>query len=331
MTTPPAIRIDNLVKRYAPPGGGKKAKRGPASRAADANNNGDEDGKLALKGVSFDVPQGGIFGLLGPNGAGKSTLINILAGLVTKTSGSAEIWGFDIDEQRRNAKRAIGIVPQEIVFDPFFTPYEVLENQAGFYGIAKHLRRSEALLEAVRLADKRDAYARTLSGGMKRRLLVAKAMVHSPPILVLDEPTAGVDVELRRQLWELVTALNDDGVTVVLTTHYLEEAEELCDRIAIINHGECIANKPTRELVDMAREKIVAVTVDSDLTRIPQHAAFTKVDKTGDRGVEVTYDKDQLTAGQVLAILQEQGLRIEDVTTREADLEDVFVSLTTPA
>ena len=311
MSTPPAIEIRDVVKRYAGVPG--------------------EEGKLALKGVSFDVPEGGIFGLLGPNGAGKSTLINILAGLVTKTSGSARIWGFDIDEQRRNAKRAIGIVPQEIVFDPFFTPYEVLENQAGFYGIAKSLRRSEALLNAVHLADKRDAYARTLSGGMKRRLLIAKAMVHSPPILVLDEPTAGVDVELRRLLWELVKQLNDDGVTVVLTTHYLEEAEQLCDRIAIINHGELIANKPTREMVDMAREKIVAVTVGSDLGAAPVHDAFTKVELAGERGVEVTYNKDQLTAGQVLAILQEQGLVIEDVTTREADLEDVFVSLTSAA
>lgn len=311
MSTPPAIEIRDVVKRYAGAPG--------------------EEGKLALKGVSFDVPEGGIFGLLGPNGAGKSTLINILAGLVTKTSGSASIWGFDIDEQRRNAKRAIGIVPQEIVFDPFFTPYEVLENQAGFYGIAKSLRRSEDLLKAVHLADKRDAYARTLSGGMKRRLLIAKAMVHSPPILVLDEPTAGVDVELRRLLWELVTQLNDDGVTVVLTTHYLEEAEQLCDRIAIINHGELIANKPTREMVDMAREKIVAVTVGSDLNAAPAHEAFTKVELAGERGVEVIYNKDHLTAGQVLAILQEQGLVIEDVTTREADLEDVFVSLTSAA
>lgn len=311
MTTPPAIVIRDLVKRYA----GAKG----------------EDVKLALNGVSFDVPQGGIFGLLGPNGAGKSTLINILAGLVTKTGGSAEIWGFDIDAQTRNAKRSIGIVPQEIVFDPFFTPYEVLENQGGFYGIAKSLRRSEALLKAVHLADKRDAYARTLSGGMKRRLLIAKAMVHSPPILVLDEPTAGVDVELRRLLWELVTQLNADGVTVVLTTHYLEEAEELCDRIAIINHGELIANKPTRELVDMAREKIVAVTVGSDLAAPPVHDAFIKTELAGPRGVEVTYNKDILTAGQVLAILQEQGLVVEDVTTREADLEDVFVSLTSSA
>jgi len=309
----PAIRIDNLVKRYAPPKGATGA---------------DAEGKLALGGVSFDVPEGSIFGLLGPNGAGKSTLINTLAGLVKKTSGSAEIWGFDIDAQRRNASRAIGIVPLEIVFDPFFTPYEVLENQGGFYGIPAKDRRSEELLAAVHLADKRNAYARTLSGGMKRRLLVAKAMVHSPPILVLDEPTAGVDVELRRQLWELVTAMNKEGVTVVLTTHYLEEAEELCDQIAIINHGELIANKPTRELVDMAREKIVAVTVAHDLTGTPHHDAFSKVELNGERGVEVTYNKDQLSAGQVLAILQQQGLTIEDVTTREADLEDVFVQLT---
>ncbi len=313
MSTEPAISIQNLTKRYAAPKGAK----------------GEEaEGKLALNDVSFDVPQGSIFGLLGPNGAGKSTLINVLAGIVNKTSGSANIWGFDIDHQRRNASRAIGIVPQEIVFDPFFTPYEVLENQGGFYGIPAKDRRSEDLLEAVRLSDKRDAYARTLSGGMKRRLLVAKAMVHSPPILVLDEPTAGVDVELRRQLWELVTQLNNDGVTVVLTTHYLEEAEELCDRIAIINHGELIANKPTRELVDMAREKIVAVTVENDLTAAPAHDAFAKVELAGERGVEVTYDKDKLNAGQVLAILQEQGLKVEDVTTREADLEDVFVQLT---
>ena len=307
-TAEPAIVIRDLIKRYAAPDGG--------------------EGKLALKGVSFEVPRGEIFGLLGPNGAGKSTLINILAGLVTKTSGSAEIWGFDIDRQRRNAKRSIGIVPQEIVFDPFFTPFEVLENQSGFYGIAKHLRRSEKLLEAVRLSDKRNAYARTLSGGMKRRLLVAKAMVHSPPILVLDEPTAGVDVELRRQLWELVTGLNDEGVTVVLTTHYLEEAEQLCDRIAIINHGECIANKPTRELVGMAREKIVRVSVDKDLAGPILEPGFVKSDVVDPRVLEITYNRDQASAGQVLAKVQEHGYVIEDVTTREADLEDVFVQLT---
>ncbi len=313
MTAAPAIRIENLVKRYAP---------------AKGANGTMTEGKLALGGVSFDVPEGSIFGLLGPNGAGKSTLINILAGLVNKTAGACEIWGFDIDRHRRNASRSIGIVPQEIVFDPFFTPFEVLENQAGFYGIPAALRRSEELLAAVRLADKRNAYARTLSGGMKRRLLVAKAMAHSPPVLVLDEPTAGVDVELRRQLWELVSELNRDGVTVVLTTHYLEEAEELCDCIAIINHGQLIANKPTQELIGMAREKIVAVTVSDDLASAPAHEAFIKASWDGARAVEVTYDKDRLNAGQVLAILQEQGLTVEDVTTREADLEDVFVQLT---
>ena len=214
------------------------------------------------------------------------------------------------------------------MFDPFFTPFEVLENQGGFYGITKALRRSEELLEAVRLSDKRDAYARTLSGGMKRRLMVAKAMVHSPPILVLDEPTAGVDVELRKQLWDLVTQLNNDGVTIVLTTHYLEEAEELCDQIAIINHGELIAKKPTRELIEMAREKIVKVTVDRDLAGPIMEPGFTKAELIDPRVLEVTYDRDQASAGQVLLKIQEHGYTIEDVTTREPDLEDVFVQLT---
>lgn len=306
-----AISIRDVVKRYA--GEGKSP------------------GKLALEGVSFDVPQGGIFGLLGPNGAGKSTLINIMAGLVMKSAGTIEIWGHDIDVDMRNAKASIGIVPQEVVFDPFFTPFEVLENQAGLWGVAKALRRSEALLEAVHLADKRDAYARSLSGGMKRRLLIAKAMVHAPPILVLDEPTAGVDVELRRLLWELVSELNKDGVTVVLTTHYLEEAEELCDRIAIINHGKLIANRPTRELVGMMGEKVVEITVDRDIASPPQNAAFLKSETMGERTIAITYDKARVTAGQVLALVQEQVFAIEDVTTREADLEDVFVQLTTSA
>lgn len=312
MATPadlsPAIRIRDLVKRYSPTG------KAP--------------GKLALDGVSFDVPQGQIFGLLGPNGAGKSTLINTLAGLVMKTSGSVEIWGHDIDHDVRNAKASIGIVPQEIVFDPFFTPAEVLDNQAGLYGVPKAMRRTMELLRAVHLADKADAYARSLSGGMKRRLLIAKAMVHAPPVLVLDEPTAGVDVELRRQLWELVGELNRDGVTVVLTTHYLEEAEELCDRIAIINHGKLIANKPTRELVDMAREKIVVLTLDRDVNAAVQHPAFLKSVISGERQVEISYDKDRMTAGEVMSLVQGQGFAIVDVSTREADLEDVFVTLT---
>jgi len=285
-------------------------------------------GKQALAGVSFDVPRGQIFGLLGPNGAGKSTLINILSGMVRKTGGTAEIWGFDIDEHPRNAKNSIGIVPQEIVFDPFFTPLETLELVAGLYGVPKSQRHSMELLDAVGLADKAHAYARTLSGGMKRRLLVAKAMVHSPPVIVLDEPTAGVDIELRQQLWTYVKSLNERGVTVVLTTHYLEEAEQLCDRIAIINHGQLIANKPTRELVDMAREKVVVLTLDADIVSLPVHACFEKVESSGARILTITYNKDRTNAGEVLGAVQAQGYGIVDVSTREADLEDVFLNLT---
>ena len=298
-----AIKIENLSKVYT-------------------------GGKQALDDVSFDVAQGSIFGLLGPNGAGKSTLINILAGLVMKSSGSATIWGFDIDQHPRNAKASIGIVPQEIMFDPFFTPKEALELQAGLYGVPKAKRRTMELLKAVRLEDKADAYARTLSGGMKRRLLVAKAMVHAPPVIVLDEPTAGVDIELRQQLWDYVVELNRQGVTVVLTTHYLEEAEQLCDQIAIINHGKLIANKPTKELVGMAREKAVVLTLDRDVANAPAHDAFGKSELIGDRVVEITYNKDLMNAGDVLAAIQGLGFGIVDVTTKEADLEDVFLNLT---
>jgi ABC-2 type transport system ATP-binding protein len=298
-----AIRIDQLSKTYA-------------------------TGKRALDCVSFDVPRGQIFGLLGPNGAGKSTLINILAGLVTKSAGKAVIWGFDIDRHPRNAKRSIGIVPQEILFDPFFTPREALEIQAGLYGIPKNARQSDALLAAMHLTDKADAYSRTLSGGMKRRLLVAKAMVHSPPILVLDEPTAGVDIELRRQLWDYVRELNQRGVTVVLTTHYLEEAEQLCDRIAIINHGKVVANEPTRTLIAKAQEKSVVITFDRDLSETPAAPCFDRIDRIDERTLEIAYRKDRVNAGEVLAAVQSDGFNIVDVRTREPDLEDVFLSLT---
>ena len=304
--TEAAIRIDTLCKTYA-------------------------GGKRALDGVTFDVPRGTIFGLLGPNGAGKSTLINILAGLVNKSSGGATIWGFDIDAHPRNAKASIGIVNQEILFDPFFTPFETLEIQAGLYGVARAKRRSMDLLRAVHLEDKAGAYARTLSGGMKRRLMVAKAMVHSPPVLVLDEPTAGVDIELRQQLWAYVRELNAAGVTVVLTTHYLEEAEELCDRIAIINHGRLVANEPTRELVGRAQEKVVAVTVDRDLTQAPTAPCFEKIVLKGARTLEITYDKRRVNAGEVLAAVAQEGLGVVDVSTKEPDLEDVFLSLTRAA
>ena len=298
----PAIRIESLSKTYA-------------------------GGKRALNEVSFDVPRGQIFGLLGPNGAGKSTLINILAGLVVKTSGRATIWGFDIDEHPRNAKRSIGVVPQEIIFDPFFTPRETLEIQAGLYGIPKRDRKSDELLAAMHLTDKAGAYSRTLSGGMKRRLLVAKAMVHSPPILVLDEPTAGVDVELRRQLWDYVRHLNSTGVTIVLTTHYLEEAEELCDRIAIIHHGRVIADEPTRDLVAKTKEKAVVVTFDRDIAEVPANACFEDIALVDERTLEITFRRDKVNAGQVLSALTGEGLGIVDVTTRDPDLEDVFLSL----
>ncbi|MEQ1724968.1 MAG: ABC transporter ATP-binding protein [Sphingopyxis sp.] len=290
-----------------------------------------QGGKRALDGVSLSVPRGSIYGLLGPNGAGKSTLINILSGMVRKTSGTARIWGFDIDTDPRNAKASIGIVPQEIVFDPFFTPFETLELVAGLYGVRKGQRRSMELLRAVGLEDKAGAYARTLSGGMKRRLLVAKALVHSPPIIVLDEPTAGVDIELRQQLWDYVQRLNREGVTVVLTTHYLEEAEQLCDRIAIINHGQLIADKPTRDLVGMAREKAVVLTLDDDVATLPHHGSFEKVEQTAPREITISYNKDRANAGDVLSAAAAAGLIIVDVSTREADLEDVFVQLTRSA
>lgn len=293
-------------------------------------------GKKALDDVTFDVKRGEIFGLLGPNGAGKSTLINILSGMVSKTSGTATIWGFDIDQDHRNAKASIGIVPQEIMFDPFFTPSESLEVVAGLYGIKKSKRRTMELLRAVHLEDKAHAYSRTLSGGMKRRLLVAKAMVHSPPILVLDEPTAGVDIELRQQLWEYVEALNKSGVTIVLTTHYLEEAENLCDRIAIINHGKLIALKTTPELVNMAREKLVVLTLDQDvdetaINKVLNSGNCDKAELVGSRIVEVTYCKDETNAGEIMNIMQTAGFAIVDVSTREADLEDVFLNLTRKA
>ncbi len=304
--TQAAIEIDNLQKTYA-------------------------GGKQALAGVTFDVERGTIFGLLGPNGAGKSTIINILSGMVNKTGGRARIWGFDIDEHPRNAKRSIGIVPQEILFDPFFTPFETLELFAGLYGVPKNERRSMALLRAVHLEDKANAYSRTLSGGMKRRLLVAKAMVHSPPVLVLDEPTAGVDIELRQQLWAYVRELNAQGVTIVLTTHYLEEAEELCERIAIINHGQVIANKPTRELVGMALEKVVEVTIDRDLTAPPASPMFQNIVLKSERVLSITYSKADANAGDVLTALADAGLGIVDVSTREADLEHVFLNLTRAA
>jgi ABC-2 type transport system ATP-binding protein len=285
----------------------------------------------ALKGIDLAIPRGAFFGLLGPNGAGKSTFINILGGLVIKTGGTAKIWGFDIDAEPRNARGAIGIVPQELNMDPFFTPLESLELQAGFYAVPKAERKTREILQAVGLWDKRDAYARTLSGGMKRRLLVAKAMVHSPPVLVLDEPTAGVDVELRRQLWDYVRRLHDEGATVVLTTHYLEEAQALCDTIAIINHGEVIACEPTERLVRRLDHKTLVVAPQAELAAAPPGFEDVQTALRRNGALAVTYRTSEHSVEELLDRVRRAGVQIKDLSIEEPDLEDVFVALTTGA
>lgn len=282
----------------------------------------------ALKGIDLEIPRGSIFGLLGPNGAGKSTCINILAGLVTKTAGKAWIWGFDIDRNPRNAKASIGVVPQEIHFDVFFTPREMLEMQAGMYGVPKSDRRTEEILQAVRLLDKADAYSRTLSGGMKRRLLVAKALVHSPPILVLDEPTAGVDIELRQQLWDYVRQLNEQGVTIVLTTHYLEEAENLCDHIAIINHGDVVASEPTSQLLSRIDEKVIVVHTAAPIEALPPGLEAMNAEQRGPQTVAVRYNPREQRPTDVIDAMRASGAEIVDLSTEESDLEDIFLQLT---
>ena len=284
--------------------------------------------KRALKGIDLQVRRGSIFGLLGPNGAGKSTFINILAGLVTKTAGTAKIWGLDIDEHPRQSRAAIGVVNQEITMDPFFTPLEMLELMAGFYGVPKAERRSEAILEAVGLADKKDAYVRQLSGGMKRRLMVAKALVHAPPVLILDEPTAGVDVELRRSLWVYVRELHKAGTTIILTTHYLEEAEELWDEIAIIHHGEVIASEPTPQLLARLDQKTLTITPREALDAVPPGLAGLDVRLRPDGALAINFRTGETGIGRLLEQVRAAGVGIEDLATEEPDLEDVFVALT---
>ncbi len=287
-----------------------------------------EPGKTALKAVDLDVPKGSIFGLLGPNGAGKSTLINILAGLVVKSAGEAKVWGYDIERDSRRARAAIGVVPQELNMDPFFTPAETLDFMAGFYGVPKSERRTAEILEAVGLSDKRDAYVRTLSGGMKRRLLVAKALVHDPPVLVLDEPTAGVDIELRRQLWDYVRSLHARGTTVVLTTHYLEEAQELCDEIAIIDQGEVVACERTPQLLSRLNRKTLVITPCTPLSAPPEALADYEAALRPDGGLAVTYRPGVDLVADIIERFRASGARIEDLKTEEPDLEDVFLALT---
>ena len=324
-----AGRVDEMVRRYGAVaaaievrGLGKTyhgGKRAPA--------------KEALKGIDLQIPRGSFFGLLGPNGAGKSTLINILAGLTLKSAGRACIWGFDIDVNPRRARRLIGVVPQELNLDPFFTPRESLEIQAGLYGVPKSERRTDEILGAVGLADKADAYARTLSGGMRRRLLVAKALIHQPPVVILDEPTAGVDVELRRSLWEYMRRLNERGVTVVLTTHYLEEAEAMCDRIAIIDHGRVVASDAKQRLIAQLDEKELSITVADPPAALPPALAELGGRLDPDGRLVFAYRPSRARVGDLLEAIRGAGLAITDLRTREADLEELFLRLTsqTPA
>ena len=303
-----AVEIVDLVKQY---------------RAQ-----GTSPGKLALDHVSLSVPRGSFFGLLGPNGAGKSTMINILAGLVRPTSGTARVWNYDVMKEERHARSSIGVVPQEINIDAFFSPREVLEMQAGLYGVPKAERRTDEILEAVGLADKANTYARALSGGMRRRLLIAKALVHTPPVLILDEPTAGVDIELRQQLWRYVKNLNQNGVTILLTTHYLEEAEQLCDRIAIIDKGKVAADEETKTLLHRLDGKCLSVTTENEIGDLPPALAALQIARTNGKRLEIRYRPSETNAGAILESLRAAGISIIDVATVETDLEDIFLSLT---
>lgn len=282
----------------------------------------------ALDDITFNVKQGEIFGLLGPNGAGKSTLINILGGTVIKSNGLVNVWGFDLDLNPRQVRASIGIVPQEINVDPFFTPKKLLDIQAGMYGVAKKDRITDKILELTSLTDKADSYMRSLSGGMKRRLLLAKAMVHQPPILILDEPTAGVDVDLRQKLLENVKELNKQGVTIILTTHYLQEAEELCDRIAIINHGKIVALDKTENLLAEIHLKKIKFKVKNFKNIGDKLDDHLKIKYLKNNQISIKYDKTISNIENIIFKIKEKGLEIEDIMTEDADLEDVFIKLT---
>ena len=286
------------------------------------------DFKEALKGINLEIPRGAFFALLGPNGAGKSTTINIMAGLTLKTSGSVQICGYDIEKQMREARCSIGVVPQELVLDTFFTVREALDNHAGYYGVPKAQRRTQEIIDAMGLSDKADQPSRRLSGGMKRRLLIAKALVHNPPVLVLDEPTAGVDVELRQQLWTYVKALNAAGTTILLTTHYLEEAEELCDTVAIIHHGEVIACDKKSTLMRGFDSKQIVIEPGKPLAMLPAplQTLGSTIDKNGH--LVIPYKPSQISVGSIIEKVMAAGIEIRDITTQQADLEDIFRHLT---
>ena len=303
-----ALTVENLSKTYS------------ESKTKKQNN--------ALNELNFNVKQGEVFGLLGPNGAGKTTFLSILGGTVTKTSGRVNVWGFDLDKNPRQVKASLGIVPQEVNLDAFFSPKKLLELQAGLYGIREKDRITNLILKMVALEEKANAYSRSLSGGMKRRLLIAKAMVHQPPILILDEPTAGVDVELRNNLWDNVKKLNKEGVTIILTTHYLIEAQEMCDRIAIINKGNLVALDTTEKLLDRIKTKKINFKIKSINDNKILKMKNIKFEIRSSNSIIVTYEKDYLNFGEIVNYLNRNGIEIDDISTEDGDLEDVFVQLT---
>ena len=281
----------------------------------------------ALKNLNLEVNEGEIFGLLGPNGAGKSTFINILAGLTTKSSGEVNVWGFNLDKNPRQVRASLGIVPQEMNVDPFFTPKKLLELQAGLYGVKKKDRITDTILELVALKEKGNDYTRNLSGGMQRRLLIAKALVHKPPIVVLDEPTAGVDVELRKILLDNVKSLRNIGVTIILTTHYLSEAENMCDRIGIINKGKLIALDSTKNMLNKIQTKIIKFTVNEKVKLIDDIKNKIKIIANNEKELVVSYEKNNFKIEEIIELIKSQKIKIFDIQSRDPDLEDVFIKL----
>ena len=282
----------------------------------------------ALKDLNLEVKEGEIFGLLGPNGAGKSTFINILAGTTIKSSGEVNVWGFNLDQNPRQVRASIGIVPQEVNVDPFFTPRNILELQAGMYGIKKKDRITDTILKLVSLEQQAKSYTRTLSGGMKRRLLVAKALVHKPPIIILDEPTAGVDVELRSNLWNNIRQLNKQGVTIILTTHYLHEAEQMCDRIGILNKGSLVALDTTKNLLKRIQTKIVKFAVDKKVNINNNSLKSINILSNETSELVVSYEKNTLNIAEIMKFINDQNIKLLDISTDDGDLEDVFIRLT---
>ena len=281
----------------------------------------------ALNNLNLDVQQGEIFGLLGPNGAGKTTFINILAGTSIKTSGDVNVCGFNLDKNPKQVRASIGIVPQEVNLDPFFSPKKLLELQAGLYGVKKKDRITDTILKLVSLDKQANSYARSLSGGMKRRLLIAKALVHQPPIIFLDEPTAGVDVELRKNLWENVKLLNNQGVTIILTTHYLEEAEQMCGRIGILSKGNLVALDSTRNLLNKIQTKKVTFKLNKLIQIKNDQLNSLKILSINDNDITVSYEKNRIKIEEIIKLIQNEGIKILDITTDDADLEDVFLRL----